>query len=69
MQDIFRLFLLASSITLIACSDRNDNSNTGSKNDHVWKEQTDTIDRAKEVEGMIMNSAEETRKALEQQEE
>jgi hypothetical protein len=50
----------------IACSDESSN-NAEVKNDHVWKETTDTIDRAKEVEGMLMESAENTRNAIESQ--
>ena len=52
------------SLLLPACS--GDDSSSSDKG-HVWQEQTDTIDKAKEVEGIIMDSAEETRKALEQQ--
>ncbi len=63
------LLLLISSSLFIACSDESNNSNAGSKSDHVWKEQTDTINKAREIEGIIMDSAEETRKALEQQSE
>jgi len=57
-------FILAACLTLFACSDEGSNS---SQKDHVWKEQTDTIDRAKEVEGMMLESAEATKKAIEKQ--
>ena len=61
------LLLFVSCLFFTACSDESNNGNTDSKKDHVWKEQTDTINAAKEVEGMILDSAKETRKAIEQQ--
>jgi len=56
--------LLISCLIFIACSDGGDDA----KKDHVWKEQTDTINRAKEVEGILMDSAENMRKTIEAQE-
>lgn len=53
------------SFMLFACSDDNDDGRDTGKNDHVWKEQTEAIDKAKEVEGMLLNSAEQTRKSSE----
>jgi outer membrane biogenesis lipoprotein LolB len=68
MKNVIKIFLLLiSSLMLIACSDESSSDSTETKKDHVWKEQTDTINKAKEVEGMIMGAAEETRKAIEQQ--
>ena len=68
MQKIITISLLIiSSSIFMACSDENKNTNASAKKDHVWKEQTETIDKAREVEGILMNSAEETRKAVEQQ--
>lgn len=63
------LLLLISCSTFTACSGEGDSNskNASTEKDHVWKEQTDTINKAKEVEGMIMDAAEETRKAIEQQ--
>jgi len=68
MKNFIKIFLLFVSCSLFtACSDGGNSNNAGSKKYHVWKEQTDTIDKAKEVEGMIMDAAKETRKAIEQQ--
>jgi len=68
MQKFIKISLLIILYSLLtACSDESNNNNADSKKNHVWKEQTDTIDKAKEVEGIIMDSAEETRKAIEQQ--
>lgn len=57
-------YIMVSCLILFGCSDENSNS---SQKDHVWKEQTDTIDKAKEVEGMMMESAAATRKAIDKQ--
>jgi len=68
MKYSFRFFLISIyCLFAIACSDGNSN-NTDSKKEHVWKEQTDTINKAKEVEGMMLDSAEATRKAIEKSE-
>ena len=71
MKNISRLFLLLYlCLILTACSGEGDgNNNAEAKKDHVWKEQTDTIDKAREVEGMIFDSAENARKTLEKQEQ
>ena len=67
MEKFIKIFsLLISCLMFIACSDGSSN-NAEAKKDHVWKETTDTIDRAKEVEGMLMESAENTRSAIESQ--
>jgi outer membrane biogenesis lipoprotein LolB len=66
MQNFIKLLLLLVPCLLFtACSDEGNSSKAETKKDHVWKEQTDTINKAKEVEGMILDSAEETRKAIE----
>ena len=43
-------------VTLVisACSDEGKNQE---KQDHVWKEQTEALDKAKAVEGIIQDSA------------
>ena len=47
---------------VIACS--SDNESSG---DHVWKEQTDTIKKAEEVEAKILKSVELQKKTIEEQ--
>ncbi len=49
---------------LFGCSD---NTDSKADADHVWKEQTDTIDKAKEVEAMMLKSAEDRAKSIEEQ--
>jgi outer membrane biogenesis lipoprotein LolB len=67
MSSLNKMFyIMVSCLILFGCSDESSNS---SQKDHVWKEQTDTIDRAKEVEGMMMESAAATRKEIEKQSE
>jgi outer membrane biogenesis lipoprotein LolB len=69
MQNFIKIFLLCVlCLMFTACSDES-NNNAGAKKDHVWKETTDTIDRAKEVEGMMMDAAKNTQRALDQQNE
>jgi outer membrane biogenesis lipoprotein LolB len=66
---IKKIIFLSTVILLVsACSD--DESATPEKKlsgDHVWKEQTQTIDRAKEVEGMLQDAADQQRKVIEDQ--
>ncbi len=59
-------YIMVACLVLIGCSDESSNS---SQKDHVWKEQTDTIDKAKEVEGMMMESAAATREAIDKHDE
>lgn len=60
MKTIMTLFLL---VMLAGCSDNND----ANKGDHVWKEQTDTIKRAEQVEGKVMESVQLQKKAIEEE--
>lgn len=67
MQNFIKTILfLVSCLMVSACSDES-NSSAKVEKDHVWKEQTDTINKAKEVEGMMMDAAENTRKTIESQ--
>lgn len=64
MKSLKVLVLLVSTLFIAACSDENDNK---ASKDHVWKEQTDTIDKAKEVEAMMLKSAEDRSKSIDEQ--
>lgn len=59
-------YIMVSCLFLFGCSEESSNSD---QKDHVWKEQTDTIDKAKEVEGMMLESAAATRKAIDKYDE
>ena len=52
-------------IWLVACSDDSADQ-TSASGDHVWKEQTDTMDRAREVEGILDDAAQAQRKTIEE---
>jgi outer membrane biogenesis lipoprotein LolB len=67
MENIIKVFLLLiSCLMFVACSD--EGSSAEEKKDHVWKSQTDSIDKAKEAQNMLKESTEKTLNALEQQE-
>ena len=55
---LLALFLLVS-----ACS----NDDAEAKKAHVWKQQTDTLDKAKAVEGELQDSADAERKKIEEE--
>ena len=59
------LFVIGLVIILSACSDQQ--GDAGTSGDHVWKQQTDTIDRAGEVESMVMDQAGKLNKSIEDQ--
>lgn len=59
MKILKLLYPLLLVLPLTSCSD---DKQAG---DHVWKEQTATIDKAKDVESAMMKAAEERAKSLE----
>lgn len=62
------VFLASALMLFSACSDNEQGSSERKlSGDHVWKEQTDTIDKAKEVEGLLQDVAEKQRQAIEAQ--
>ncbi len=68
MRSLIQIFLsLIVCFLIYGCSDDKSNSDTEIKKDHVWKEQTDTINKAKQVEGMMLDSVDATRQAIEHQ--
>lgn len=64
MKTLKLIFLISIIPLLASCSDSSDNKASG---DHVWKEQTDTIDKAKEVEAAIQKSFDLQKEAIEEQ--
>ncbi len=64
MKNLFFILLLSNVMILSGCSGKQEGTGSG---DHVWKGQTDTMDKAKEVESMVMGQAEEMGKAIEKQ--
>ena len=66
---IKKIILLGTVLFLIsACSD-DDNATSENKGsgDHVWKEQTQMIDKAKEAEGLLNDTADQQRKIIDEQ--
>lgn len=62
MKTIFILW--AALIMMAGCSD----DDSQKKKENVWKEQTDTLNKAKAVEGVLQDSASAERKKTEDQE-
>ncbi len=56
------IFLSATLLLVSACSD--DDRESG---DHVWKEQTQVLDKAKEVDGLLKDVTDQQRKIIEDQ--
>ena len=68
MKNVIKIILLlVTCILFSACSDESNNSSAEANKDHVWKSQTDSIEKAKEVEAMMMDATEKTREAIEDQ--
>jgi len=63
MKNLLTVFLLIC-LNICGCSD---NSDTQAKKDHVWKEQTEAIEKARAVEGMLQDSAEAQRRQIQEQ--
>jgi hypothetical protein len=64
MKSLNALIVLFSIFFMAACSDNSENKTSG---EHVWKEQTETIDKAKEVEAKMLKAAEDRAKSIEEQ--
>ena len=62
MKKLYML-LLAALILMAGCSD----DDTEAKKAHVWKEQTDTMNKARAVEETLQKSADAERKQIEEQ--
>ena len=63
MKKLLTIYLMAV-LNVCGCSDNND---AKEKKDHVWKEQTDTIEKAKAVEGLLQESADAQRRQIQEQ--
>lgn len=60
MKTILVVVLLFGVIGLGGCS-----GESGDEGEHVWKEQTETMDRARQAEEAMKEKAEEQRRAIE----
>ena len=59
--------ILFLSLGMLACGDDHAGNPAQPANDHVWKEQTDKIDEAKQLESTLLDAAEKNRQHMEQQ--
>jgi len=57
--------ILSALLFLTGCSGDDSEENKS----HVWKEQTDTMNKAKAVEGVLQESADAERKKIEEQDQ
>ena len=57
MRTVNRLSIVISVMLLGACSTESGTGNTNERHDHVWKTQTDALDKARQVEGLLDDSA------------
>ena len=63
---ILKISALVLSIFLIqACSDKTEDK--GSTGDHVWKTQTESLEKAQQVDQILQNATAEHRQAIEDQ--
>ncbi len=53
-------------LLITACSDDEGKSKKELTGDHVWKDQTNTMEKAKAVEGILEEAAQEKREAIEE---
>jgi len=60
------VFVTVSMLVLSGCSDNNADANKV-EGDHVWKEQTDMIDKAKDVENMLQDAANKQQQKINEQ--
>ena len=68
MRHIKGAVLILTVILLSACSSaENDAVGPQSSGNHVWKEQTDALRKAQEVDRIIQDAAEQHRRALQEQ--
>lgn len=66
MKIFTKLCLLITGACLIAACTEDSNEKSGG---HVWQEQTDTIERAKQVEAEMLNATDAAREAIDRQSE
>ena len=57
--------LLCASLLLVACTDTGDDA--GLQGNHVWKSQTDMLDKARDVEGLLMEGNQRQRQTIDEQ--
>jgi len=66
---IMKIIILSAVLLLVsACSDDGKSTSENKESgDHVWKEQTQVLDKAKEVEGLLKDVSDQQRKIIDEQ--
>ena len=68
MQRLMQIVLCLSVSSAIGCSSDSQSSNeAGASQSHVWETQTRALEKAKNVNNLMLDAAGERRKTLEQQ--
>jgi len=63
-----RILLVVALLLISACSGGEDKTaKEKPADDHVWKAQTDALEKAKQTEQMIMDAAEQQKRKIEEQ--
>jgi hypothetical protein len=62
---MFRTLVFSAVLGLAACTDTGDDA--GLQGNHVWKTQTDMLDKARDVEGMIMEGSQQRGRSIDEQ--
>ena len=61
-----QVWIILCSLVLISCSGESEPTRTQiQQRDHVWKDMTDTIDKAMAVDPLVEDAAERQRRAIE----
>ncbi len=66
MSVFSRTILCVYVLLVVACS-TNDDDDYQPAGDHAWKTQTEALDKARNVEQLLQDAAEDKRRAMEQQ--
>ena len=68
MNDLIKSVLVITLLLLIGCGEsQNRNSEQQTNKDHVWKDQVEMLDKARQLEDMALDSAAKRRKQIEDQ--
>ncbi|NNG13397.1 MAG: hypothetical protein HKM88_09130 [Halobacteria archaeon] len=62
---MLKAILFSSLFVLVACTDTGDDA--GLQGNHVWKSQTDMLDKARDAEGLLMDGNQRQRQTIDEQ--
>jgi len=66
-MNLNKVLLILTFVIVSGCSDSVDKAANEPKGDHVFKTQTDALDKAKQAEKMILDSAAQQQRNIEEQ--